>query len=152
MNPTSSQVFEIRNESGKLIAVFRPKIKLAFSNKKADKIVLHKDICARWTKKSNPEFKSNHHAEINLTKQTIRIYGVYNKTEFDRTFKVGDEIEYDSYNFNYTNPILKIMPAGVKVTGHGGAKHMNLESFIWRNWDLDLEKIAKNNLETSYCI
>lgn len=158
------QVFEIRNETGKLIACFRPKLKLVIGGKaKADKIVLIENVYNKYTKKRDPECKTNLHAELNLTKQTIRIFGVqngkwnketkdYETVSFDRVFSVGDSIEYDSYNLNYLNPLLKVMPNGIKVQGHGSIKHLSIDEFIRRNWDLDLVKISKNNLETSYYI
>lgn len=164
MNPTS-QIFEIRNESGKLIAVFRPKLKVVKGGRapKADKIVTITDVVEKYVLKRQPEHKSGVNAEINLTKQTIRIYGnqnnrwdrelkEYSKIPFDRTFAVGDTIEYGSYNLYYTNPILGVKASYVQVLGHGSMKHLSIAEFIRRNWDLDLEKIAKENLETSQCI
>lgn len=85
--------------------------------------------------------------------QSIRIYGTYNNREFDRTFKVGDTVEFDSYNLIYTNPIMAIKNKYVEVKGHYDKnERMKLSTFVWRNYDLDLEHISKHNYETSYYI
>lgn len=151
-----NQVFEIRNESGKLIAVFRPKMKVV--GKKADKIVYHKNLPSAWSQNTNLN------AEINLTKQTIRIYGTekgkwdnvlkaYVMVDFDRTFKAGDIVETGSYNLIYTDPILKFTANNV-VINKGGDRNtfMKLGEFIYRNWDLDLDHIKKENFATSMYI
>lgn len=69
---------------------------------------------------------------------------------FDRTFGIGDEIEYDSYNLKYTNPILSITKQSVICHDHSDTKtkRMTLQSFISRNWDFDGAKIAAENSET----
>jgi hypothetical protein len=68
---------------------------------------------------------------------------------FDRTFLVGDEIEFDSYNLSYTAPILSITAKSVIVNGHGpGKTHMKLDSFTWRNWDFNAAETRARNAET----
>ncbi len=151
------QVFEIFNESGKAIACFRPKV-IKLHGKKVDNIVIHRSI------KSVYSAKQNLNAEINLTKQTIRIYGTekgvwdtkakdYTPIQFDRTYKVGDIVETGSYNLTYTNPIVKFTAKNVVVNKGGDSNtFMKLDEFIYRNWDLDLEKIKRSNHETSMYI
>ena len=81
----------------------------------------------------------------------IRIYGAYNNArpgeqEFDRLFEVGDVVEYDSYNNSYTGPIVAIGRSTVTIDKDRSSKQiarLSLYEFIWRNYDLDLERIAR---------
>ena len=89
---------------------------------------------------------------------TIRIYGteanhVNGPFQFDRTFKVGDTVQYDSYNLIYLGQIIKIGPKTVTVkTDLRDNVRMDLFDFIRKNLRLDLEKIEKYNDEESQCI
>lgn len=91
----------------------------------------------------------------------IRIYGiseqrqrwdavnkrsVYYYEAYDRTFKMGDTVEYGSYNFAYTGKIVAIGEKTVKIEHSYGGKvtQLDLHTFIYRNWDLDLKKIAED--------
>lgn len=135
---------------------------------KDDKVVIHTDVKSRWDEKRNEKTDYTFHAEINLTAKTIRIHGtkeVQGKRKmeintggniqygpasvevlpFDRTFAIGDRVEYGSYNLIYTGPIVAITPQGVKVQAGGVNQILKMYDFIWRNWDLDLEKIAERN-------
>lgn len=97
--------------------------------------------------------------------ESIRIYGIsenkhkwdadtktniYYKEAYDRTFKIGDRVEYGSYNFAYTGFITAIGEKTVKVDdGYQGCNRskqtqLSIEEFIRRNWDLDLKKIAED--------
>lgn len=70
------------------------------------------------------------------------------KPPFDRTFKLGVEVEYDSYNLKYTGPIVGIGAKTVTVCAKGTGdrtKRLNLRTFIWRNWDFNAEKAAAHN-------
>src|SRR5688572_5540085 len=76
-----------------------------------------------------PNADAEFHAEI-IKNKSIRIFGTYPNHKdgpqtFDRTFKVGDIVEYDSYNFSYTGPIVAIGAKTVKVSN--GYSHQ--ESF-----------------------
>lgn len=81
----------------------------------------------------------------------IRIYGTYNNARpgdqaFDRVFMMGDTVEYDSYNNSYTGPIVAISAATVTVCKdkHSSKNvRLSLYEFIWRNFNLDLKKIAR---------
>ena len=92
------------------------------------------------------------------SKNQIRINGVEanhakGPQKFDRTFKIGDTVQYDSYNFIYLGTIAGIGPSTVTVkTDLRGNVRMNLFDFIRKNRLLDLEKIEKENNETSMCI
>ncbi len=74
---------------------------------------------------------------------------------FDRTFALGDVVEYDSYNFAYHGKIVAIGAGGsVSVAKEIGSKKtvLALDSFVWRNWDLDLAQAAERNREVSMSI
>ena len=70
---------------------------------------------------------------------------------FDKTFEMGDTVEYDSYNLSYHGVIIKITAKRITVDpGHGEAKkRMRFEEFIRRNWNFDLVKSCKENAITS---
>ena len=93
-------------------------------------------------------------AVINTKYKTVNIYGYYHDTAFDKVFRIGDYVEYDSYNLVYTAPITKIGPKTITVTPYPDSPYprnirMDLNTFIWRNHNLDLESIFKRNQETS---
>ena len=75
------------------------------------------------------------------------------------TFNVGDEAISGSYNLTYLDPIEKITEKNVifcKSKKYYGAnvprQFMKIGEFVWRNADFDLEKIKKDNAETSQYI
>lgn len=91
--------------------------------------------------------------------QSIRIYGTYGQREavaFDRTFKIGDKVEYDSYNLIYTGEIVAIGEKTVKIhKGNYQPEHnvvLDLFWFVNKNWGFDLERIGKHNREELMCI
>ena len=91
--------------------------------------------------------------------QSIRIWGTYHNhvkgcQTFDRTFKIGDEVEYDSYNLKYTGPILGIGSKSVLIKKSCSKVNcrLDLPRFIWRNWDFDSAKVAAHNSEEMLCI
>lgn len=93
--------------------------------------------------------------------KTIRIYGlsekkhhydkalgmnVHYRLPFDNTFEVGDRVEYGSYNRTYTGHIAAIGEKVIKIDeGYGKFSQLDLHTFIWRNWDLNLAKIDEDN-------
>lgn len=91
--------------------------------------------------------------------KTIRLFGTYrscfsrgDEKTFDRTFKIGDLAEYDSYNFSYHGTIVAIGEKTVSIRAYDNDKHvkrLDLYTFTWRNWDLDLEKAAKRRSDWS---
>lgn len=100
-----------------------------------------------------PEEKNSYNADI-LPKKSIRIYGEYknsrdSSTHFDKVFKIGDRAEYDSYNLNYTGKIVGIGPKSVTIKDHGTKHRLTLHEFCWRNWDFDVERIARHNFSTA---
>jgi hypothetical protein len=66
---------------------------------------------------------------------------VYN---FDRTFSIGENAIYDSYNFDYLNPVLSV---GDKTVAFEG-RRLTLGEFVRYNYDFDLKKI--NDRRTSW--
>ncbi|MBU0959202.1 MAG: hypothetical protein KKB31_04640 [Nanoarchaeota archaeon] len=98
-----------------------------------------------------------HKAEI-IPGASIRIHGeewnhINAPVAFDRTFKVGDEAEYGSYNLKYTGEIVKIGAKTVTIRAYDRNNHqITIETFSWRNWDFDGEKIAKYNAEEMVCL
>jgi hypothetical protein len=83
---------------------------------------------------------------------SIRIFGTYanhvdGPQPFDRTFKLGDECEYDSYNLRYTGRIVGIGPRSIVVEDRGRRRRLTIYAFTWRNWDFDSVAIAKHNKE-----
>jgi hypothetical protein len=70
-------------------------------------------------------------------------------TEFDRTFAVGDQAEFDSYNLSYYGPIVGIGRATVTVQKGYTRTHdrarLDLYRFAWRNWNFDVNRVAREN-------
>lgn len=99
-----------------------------------------------------PAQPTNVMAEIERNK-SIRMVGFYNNNQVDITFNMGDMAEYDSYNLSYYGEIVGISTKSVQIKEkHGGRIHrLDLNTFMWRNHDFDLEKtIAKNHEERHY--
>lgn len=93
---------------------------------------------------------SSFNATVNLKAKTVQIWGVNtNHTkgpfEFNRTFKIGDLCEYDSFNFAYTGNITSIGAKTITVDpgkGYGAQTRLSLNEFVGRNYKFDLNKIA----------
>ena len=68
---------------------------------------------------------------------------------YTRTFRVGDTVEYDSFNLSYTGVIVSVGKKTVTVDpGRGGRKRrLAFHTFNWRNWDFDAEETARRNSE-----
>lgn len=86
--------------------------------------------------------------------ESIRLVGRYSNRDVDITFKVGDTVTYDSYNLIYLGKITKITDKCVTILPEHETRtrRLDLHNFMWRNYDFDLERVQKQNLETSYCI
>ena len=73
-----------------------------------------------------------------------------------KVYKVGDMVEYDSWNLSYTGKITKITPKTVFVDKNGKHDHierveikrMKLYEFAWRNYDFDYITKCEENAET----
>lgn len=82
----------------------------------------------------------------------IRLFGVdHNRISgplnYDKTFKVGDYAEYDSYNLKYTGRIVAIGKKTVTIEDmYKKNRRLTLYEFTWRNRDYDEKEIADHNL------
>lgn len=73
-----------------------------------------------------------------------------------KIFKIGDMVEYDSYNLRYIGKITAIGAKTITVDKNGKYDHidrvdntrMDLYKFAWRNYNLDLGEIARQNADT----
>jgi hypothetical protein len=72
---------------------------------------------------------------------------IYRNGTACRSFQVGDEAEYDSYNLNYTGTITAITDKAVSILKYGETRRLNIYEFCWRNWDFDAVKTAARNAE-----
>lgn len=94
-------------------------------------------------------------AEIDRNK-SIRIFGSRSGREYDKTFILGDQAEYDSFNLSYIGKIVGITDKTVTIQeryGRTPRKHrLKLYEFNWRNYDFDLERVTHENAITSFSI
>lgn len=84
-------------------------------------------------------------AEVIPGKQ-IRIFGENRNhhdcaQQYDKTFKIGDEAEFDSYNTSFHGKILSIGKKTVTIQGYGKKRRLSLEDFSWRNYDFTIAKV-----------
>jgi len=84
-------------------------------------------------------------------KKTIRLTGTYSGTTFDITFAEGDVAEYDSFNYSYLGKITKIGAKTVTIVPQHGSRtyQLDLNTFMWRNHNFDLEKLTRERQEWS---
>ena len=68
----------------------------------------------------------------------------------ERTFNVGDQAEYDSYNLSYYGPIKSITKKNVIIKEKHGdrTRRLPFTTFHWRNINFDLNKKKISNSET----
>lgn len=121
------------------------------------KKVEHRNIQPPSRKSYGVEYQyketDTYHADV-TPGESVRLFGVkrnyanQKEIEFDRTFKIGDIVEYDSWNLSYTGEIIAITPKTVLVESHGQRYRMNLWKFSWRNWNFNLQKTAERNADT----
>ena len=85
-------------------------------------------------------------AEVERNK-SIRIYGKYSNRDFDKTFKMGESAEYDSFNLTYYGEIVGISNKTVQIKeSHGGRIHrLDLYTFMWRNHNFDVDAAFEHN-------
>lgn len=81
--------------------------------------------------------------------ESIRLYGDDRGRAYDRTFKVGDVAEYDSYNLHYLGTIVSITAKTITIKPRHGSrtKRLGLYEFSWRNRFLDLDAVAARNVD-----
>jgi hypothetical protein len=98
-----------------------------------------------------------YNAEINMEARTIRIFGTMTNhckgpQAFDKTFAVGDQAEYDSFNLRYVGTIVRIAAKTITVKHYANSStvtQLDVYTFIDRNWDFDAAKIEAENAEES---
>lgn len=95
-----------------------------------------------------PDIASDKHADV-TPGVSIRIYGSEYNKPFDKTFKLGDIAEYDSFNLSYMGEIVSITPKSVTIQpSHGRKKRrLSLNEFIWRNKNFDVSVASAANAE-----
>jgi hypothetical protein len=71
--------------------------------------------------------------------------------EFDRTFRVGEEIITGSYNLTYLDPITDIKAKAVVTYDEDCQKnsHHKLARFVRKNWNLNANAVRRRNEEES---
>ncbi len=65
-------------------------------------------------------------------------------------FKIGDNAEYDSYNLSYYGKIVSITEKTVTIQDrHFDRKYrLKLDTFAWRNYNFNLDKVMADNADT----
>jgi len=92
-------------------------------------------------------------AEI-VKNKSIRLFGTYQGEAYDRTFKIGDIAEHDSFNLRYLGTIVSISEkcVGIKDKYDDKVYRLDLYTFNWRNRKLDVAEVERQNTETSHHI
>ncbi len=104
----------------------------------------------------NPGWNNGDYNADIQPKQSIRIFGVYTNSSkpkpFDKTFKIGDEAEYNSYNLIYTGKIVSIGPKTVSIDDDGKVTRLSIYGFIDKNHDFNVFKVNGHNKIEMQCI
>jgi hypothetical protein len=78
----------------------------------------------------------------------IRLYGIWCGREFDRVFKIGDNVEYGSNNLSYFGPVLAITNKCVIVRDSfytDRTKRIDYYTFAWRNYNFNHKEAEARN-------
>src|SRR5512140_1810078 len=85
-------------------------------------------------------------------RKSIRLHGVHTNHvkpyPYDKTFRIGDQAEYDSYNLSYVGTIVAIGEKTVTIEHGAGQKQrsrLSLRECARRNYDFDLDRIRAEN-------
>jgi len=75
----------------------------------------------------------------------------------ERTFRVGDWAEYDSYNLHYLGKIIAITNKTVTILDYPNShnprkRRLDLHTFCWRNFSYSVEEKRVSNADTSMYI
>lgn len=100
------------------------------------------------------EINKNCHADI-IKGKSVRFYGTAFGKEIDRTFVIGDEAEYDSFNLCYFGIITQITDKTICMVPSGrrlGKKRLKILNFFYRNWDFDAEFRRNQNEIIRQCL
>lgn len=91
-------------------------------------------------------------ASIRVT-TTIAAFHTLPQETHDVTFKIGDKAEYGSYNLSYYGAITSITEKTVTIKEDDGTGHrLSLAEFAWRNYNFQLERVARENSATMQAI
>jgi hypothetical protein len=71
----------------------------------------------------------------------------------ERTFRVGDWAEYDSWNLNYLGQIVAITNKTVTIVDYPNShnprkRRLDLHTFCWRNFSKSIEQKRADNADT----
>ena len=102
----------------------------------------------KWMGQAHPAAPTEYEVDQDGKKMTIWKDGVQ-----CRSFVIGDEAEYDSYNLSYTGTITKISDKAVTIVAYKGSRNekahrLDLNKFCWRNYKFDAVKTAAENADT----
>lgn len=62
-----------------------------------------------------------------------------------KTFSIGDDAEYDSYNISYVGQIVSIGEKTVTIRDGQTVRRLSVAEFAWRNKDYDPARIIARN-------
>lgn len=121
------------------------------------KTTTYLNVQAPARKRYTPEPMAGHHVSV-VPGESVRLFGVrrvYGRAgndtaeRYDRTFKIGDTCERDSFNLVYTGTIVAIGEKTITVKDDclNKTSRMTLAEFSSRNHDFDLEAANKRNSE-----
>lgn len=92
-----------------------------------------------------------HHAVI-TPGESIRLHGIETNrvngpVAYDKTYRIGDVAEYDSYNLSYFGRIVAIGAKSVTIEAHGSKSRLDIAQFSWRNRLFDVKEESRKNSE-----
>lgn len=116
----------------------------------------------RFGKSHEGTVDRGHHAAVTPGK-SIRLFGTMDRyvmnaatglrepamVKYDRTFKIGDTCERDSYNIVFLGTIVAIGAKTITIQHEHSSKktRLSIERFSRKNRDFDLEQIRRRNSE-----
>lgn len=93
-----------------------------------------------------PAIATDYAVEIVKNKSIV----IYKSNVLVNSFNLGDTAEYDSYNLHYTGNIIAISDKRIVIESYGRRYSLDINTFCWRNYNFNAEKIAKFNAEEMY--
>jgi hypothetical protein len=111
-------------------------------------------VHTKASKWNNNQLKATeYHAGIERNQKI----SIFRNGQHCRSFILGDSAEYDSYNLIYTGRITKITDKTVQITAYPGTQserryNLSLYEFCYKNYNFDVERVAKHNHEESMYI
>jgi len=95
--------------------------------------------------------------EITIRKNSLAEDGRKWAFDGERTFRVGDWAEYDSWNLHYLGQIIAITNKTVTIVDYPNShnprkRRLDLHTFCWRNFSRSVKEKREKNAETSMYI